>query len=131
MTELFSEHYLTYQKIKYVSSIICLTALGIFNLCEEDTPIILSVFTLLILCLTNELLARFDSKIKNNVIAKLCFIEVLLFNIFDYMFPMNSFSKLLWTILILASGLTFIVNSSEFDKSTILYYYITENIYYY
>ncbi|MBE5953565.1 MAG: diguanylate cyclase [Lachnospiraceae bacterium] len=119
MTELFSEHYLTYQKIKYVSSIICLTALGIFNLCEEDTPIILSVFTLLILYLTNELLARFDSKIKNNVIAKLCFIEVLLFNIFDYMFPMNSFSKLLWTILILASGLTFIVNSSEFDKSTI------------
>ncbi len=119
MTELFSEHYLTYQKIKYVSSIICLTALGIFNLCDEDTPIILSVFTLLVLYLSNEFIARFDYKIKGKVITILCFIELLLYNIFDYMYPLNSFSKSLWTILIITSGLTFIVNTSEFDKSTI------------
>lgn len=119
MNELFSEHYLSYQKIKYISSIICLTAFGIFNLCDEKTPIIISVFTLLFLYFVNEFIARFDSRIKHSFIAKLCFVELVLFNIFDYMYPLNSFSKILWTILIISSGLIFIINSSEFDKSTI------------
>ncbi len=119
MTEFFSEHYVTYQKIKYIASIICLTAFGIFDLCEEDTPIILSVFALFVLYLGNELILKFDYKIKGNVISILCFVELVLFNIFDFLYPLNSFSISLWTILIITSGLAFIINSSEFDKSTI------------
>lgn len=119
MIEMFSEHYFVYQKIKYICSIIFLTALGIFRLSEENSPVILAVFTITVLSIINGFIARHDGKLKSNYIVIMGFIELSIYNVYDYFFPVNSMMMTLWTLLIISSGLSFIINSSEFDKTTI------------
>ncbi len=119
MTELFSEHFMIYQKIKYVCSMILLSGLGIFRLSEEKNPVIISVCTIFIIYLINEYIVRHDSQIKPIYITVIGFVELCIYNIFDYLFPVSSITMALWTTLIISSGLCFIINSSEFDKTSI------------
>ena len=121
MIEVFSEHYFTYQKIKYICSIIFLTAMGIFKLSNENNPIILSVASIFALSIMNVVVAKNDEKMKHNYIVIFGFIELSIYNVFDYFFPVNSMLMTLWTLLIISSGLSFILNSTEFDKATVFY----------
>lgn len=119
MTEMFSEHYLIYQKIKYISSIILLTALGVLGLSADNSPVIISVFIMFVLYILNELMARFDNKFKPSQIAIIGYVELIIYNILDYSFSTNVLTMSLWTVLIISAGMTFIINATEFDKSTI------------
>ncbi len=119
MTEMFSEHYNVYRKIKYVSALILLCGLRLFDLFGQKLLIIGAVVALILMYIANEVLMRYDNKIKPNVIVIVRFIELSIYNLFDYLYPMNGLYMTLWTVLIISSGISFIVDSSELDKSTI------------
>ena len=121
MTEFFSEHYSVYHKIKYISSIILLSGIGIFKLYYNKTLIIGAIFALIILYIANEFIIRHDNIIKSDYIIGIRFIELSIYGLFDYYFPSNGIYMTLWSVLIVSSGISFIIDSSELDKSTIFF----------
>ncbi len=121
MTEFFSEHYSVYQKIKYFSAIFLLCSIGLFKLYYNKTLIIGAIFALIILYIANEYLIRHDNIIKSDYIIGIRFIELSIYGLFDYYFPSNGIYMTLWSVLIVSSGVSFIIDSSELDKSTIFF----------
>lgn len=119
MIELFSDHYMIFQKIKYISSIIFLCGIGLFKLVDKNNLVIISVICMIAIYLANEYIIRHDSNIKTKIIIGFNYTEFVLYNIFDFLFPNNNIVETFWAILIITSGIAFIVNSSEFDKSLI------------
>ncbi len=121
MSEMFSEHFLAYQKIKYVCGIILLGGIGIFSLTDSKGLVVVAVICLLIMSFVNGLLAKYDSRLDGKWIVIIRFVELALYNIFDCLYPMNSMVMALWSILIISAGISFIIDSSELDKSTIFF----------
>lgn len=119
MTEMFSEHYLTYQKIKYISAIIILCGIGLFKLNDDKSLIMFAIVAIVLIYLANEIISKFDDRININAIIVIKFIELSIYNTLDYLFPMNGIAMSLWTVLIVSAGISFIVDSSDLDKTTV------------
>ncbi|MBQ8167569.1 MAG: hypothetical protein IJZ96_11145, partial [Lachnospiraceae bacterium] len=60
MIELFSDHYMIFQKIKYISSIIFLCGIGLFKLVDKNNLVIISVICMIAIYLANEYIIRHD-----------------------------------------------------------------------
>lgn len=119
MAEMFSEHYFIYQKIKYACALFVIIGLGVFGFVNDSILVSFSVLTLILMYFVNNLLAKYDDRIGSKIIVLLRYVELSLYSLFDYLYPDNMMSMSLWTILIIYSGLTFIIESSEFDRSTV------------
>ena len=121
MIELFSGNYMLYQKIKYISSIIFLIGIGLFKFVDARNLIIISTICMIIIYIANEYFVRNDSKINPRVIMIFNYIELVLYNLFDFLFPDSGLLAMFWSVLIISSGVSFIVDSSEFEKSTVFF----------
>ncbi len=119
MIELFSEHYMLYQKIKYISSIILLCGLGLFKIVDAGILVVVSVAVVLVIYLANEYIIRHDSNLNPKIIVGFNFAELVIYNIFDFLFPNSAIVVTFWSILIIVCGITFIIESSEFEKTII------------
>ena len=119
MIEMFSDHFMTYQKIKYSIGVFLLLSLSVFGLFPNKTLIIFAIIALIFMYFINQYLIKHDNTINPNIIIAVRFIELSLYNLFDYLFSMNDILRSMWSILILSAGLSFIVDSSELEKTTI------------
>ncbi|MBQ8167758.1 MAG: diguanylate cyclase [Lachnospiraceae bacterium] len=119
MKELFSEHRQTYQKIKYTGSIILLAGAGAFGVTKSIGLIIAAVFFMVLFYTFDELISREILHPSKNTFVIYRFSELSVYCIFDYLFPTNNFIIVFWTLMILLSGLEYIVRASEYDRATI------------
>lgn len=119
MKELFSEHRQTYQKIKYTGSIVLLAGAGAFGVTKSIGLIIAAVFFMVLFYTFDELISREILHPSKNTFVIYRFSELSVYCIFDYLFPTNNFIIVFWTLMILLSGLEYIVQASEYDGATI------------
>lgn len=119
MNELFSEHYTIYQKIKYTCSILILTGLMLFKVITSKFLAITAISVLIICYIINELLIKVNYSKNSSLITIFRFIELCIYNAFDCLLPHNGIFMSLWTVIIIFTGIMYIIESSEFDKTTI------------
>ncbi len=119
MTELFSQSYKVYHKFLYIGMMMFVVFLRVFNTFKNTTLTLVAVALIGIFWFLNDFFRIKYAEDRKELCVYVKFAELLSYSILESVFPSADMFSVAWTVFALCIGTEFIIEYSDYDKSSI------------